>query len=140
MALSPRQLFTSLQIVLRFLLFLTPRRRPPTSPSTRMTSDRRIPRLSATFLTASPFDARSLHFTFVSVTFLSRFDHTFIRHSKSPPHLHLQSSGYRTRIPMHANLRLLQMYTPRGVCLWALTFLKGAFFGSRTLGAKLSSR
>src|SRR6218665_747657 len=69
MALSPRQLFTSLQIVLRFLLFLTPRRRLPTSPSTRMTSDRRIPRLSATFLPASPFDARSLHFTFVSETF-----------------------------------------------------------------------
>src|SRR6218665_1158477 len=69
MALSSRQLSTSLQIVLRFLLFLTPRRRPPTLPSTRTMSDRRIPRLSATFLTASPFDARSLHFTFVSETF-----------------------------------------------------------------------
>src|SRR6218665_3262339 len=84
MALSPRQLFTSLQIVLRFLLFLTPRRRPPTSPSTRLTSDRRIPRLPATFLTASPFDARSLHFTFVSETFhyLTTLSYVILR-----PHL-----------------------------------------------------
>src|SRR6218665_1900008 len=71
MPLSSRQLYTSLQIVLCFPLFLTPRRRPPTSPSTSMTSDLRIPRLSATFLTASPFDARSLQFTFVSETFHS---------------------------------------------------------------------
>src|SRR6218665_1707031 len=87
MALSSRQLSTSLQIVLRFLLFLTPRQRPPASPSTRMTSDRWMPRLLVTFLTASPFDARSSHFTFVIETFhglitlsyvILRPHHTFI--------------------------------------------------------------
>src|SRR6218665_2760361 len=54
---------------------------------------------------------------------ISRFDHTFIRHSTSPPHVHLQSSGCRTRIPM----RIYGFFecTLRGVYLRALTFLRG---------------